>query len=70
MILSSSTNLKDKKDWKTDLERVIKRQRKSEKEKGNKWKKLENERMKENKKDWDIWKNYWKKMHNLHLSHM
>jgi hypothetical protein len=26
--------------------------------------------MKENKKDWDIWKNYWKKMHNLHLSHM
>jgi hypothetical protein len=54
MILSSSTNLKDKKDWKTDLERVIKRQRKSEKEKGNKWKKLENERMKENKKDWDI----------------
>jgi hypothetical protein len=39
--------LKDKKDWKTDLERVTQRQRKSEKEKANKWKKLENE----NKKD-------------------
>ncbi len=45
-------SLKDKKDWKTDLERVTQRQRKSEKEKANKWKKLENE----NKKDWDIWK--------------
>jgi hypothetical protein len=39
--------LKDKKDWKTDLERVTQRQRKSEKEKANKLKKLENE----NKKD-------------------
>jgi hypothetical protein len=41
--------LKDKKDWKTDLERVTQRQRKSEKGKGNKSKKLENERMKKRK---------------------